>query len=315
MEIQKESKLKIEVIELQDLIQSIWVGKWFILIVTFAFVLVSTFYARSIPDQYTSTAILTPASESSSSSLSNLAGQFGGLASLAGVNIGGGGGGKTAIAMHLLTSWGFLDQFVRNNDLAIEVFASRGWDKMANDLIIDSSLYDTKSKTWLIKNAGADSDHEVLGPSSWALYGKIKSRINISQDINSGFISLSAEHFSPYIAKKWVDLLVSSINEYIQLRERQEALDSIEYLKKQIKNTEISEMRTIFYQLIEEQTKTLMLAEISGEYVFKTLSPARVSEVKAKPKRPLIVVLGGFIGLMLSIMLVLFRYFTKSINK
>jgi capsular polysaccharide biosynthesis protein len=301
-----------DVIELQDLFQAVWSGKWFVLVITSLFLVFSTFYARSIPDQYRSAAILTPTSSSGGSSLSGLAGQFGGLASLAGVNINpGSGGGKTAIAMELLTTWGFLDGFVKSNQLEVEVFAAEGWDRKANKLIIDNTLYDVNAKSWLISTTNTETGSEELGPSSWALYGKIKNRINISQDINTGFISLSVEHFSPFTAKKWVDLLVSSINENIQLRDRTEALESIEYLKTQIGKTAISEMKTIFYQLIEEQTKTLMLAEISGEYVFKTLSPARVSEAKAKPKRSLIVVLGGFIGLMLSIMLVLVRYFTK----
>ena len=62
--------------------------------------------------------------------------------------------------------------------------------------------------------------------------------------------------------------------------------------------------------MIEEQTKTLMLAEVSDEYVFKTISPAKVSEEKAKPKpkRALIVMLGG----MLAVIIVLIRHFKKS---
>ncbi len=67
-------------------------------------------------------------------------------------------------------------------------------------------------------------------------------------------------------------------------------------------------MQTVFYKLIEEQTKTQMLAEVNQEYVFKTLDPAVVPEEKAKPKRALMVVLGGILGGMLGIMLVLARH-------
>jgi uncharacterized protein involved in exopolysaccharide biosynthesis len=67
----------------------------------------------------------------------------------------------------------------------------------------------------------------------------------------------------------------------------------------------------VFYQLIEEQTKTLMLAEVSGEYVFKTISEAKVAEEKSKPKRALISILGAFLGGMLSLVVVLIRHFTK----
>jgi hypothetical protein len=70
-------------------------------------------------------------------------------------------------------------------------------------------------------------------------------------------------------------------------------------------------MQTVFYQLIEEQTKTIMLAEVSKEYVLKTIDPANAPEEKAKPKRALIVVLGTMLGGILSVLFVLIRYFTK----
>jgi uncharacterized protein involved in exopolysaccharide biosynthesis len=47
---------------------------------------------------------------------------------------------------------------------------------------------------------------------------------------------------------------------------------------------------------------------VNQEYVFKTLDPAVVPEEKAKPKRALIVVLGGILGGMLGVMLVLLRH-------
>jgi LPS O-antigen subunit length determinant protein (WzzB/FepE family) len=72
-------------------------------------------------------------------------------------------------------------------------------------------------------------------------------------------------------------------------------------------------MQTVFYQLIEEQTKTIMLAEVSKEYVLRTIDPANAPDDKAKPKRALIVVLGAMLGGMLSVLIVLVRYFsTKS---
>ncbi|MDQ7050414.1 MAG: GNVR domain-containing protein [Enterobacterales bacterium] len=54
-----------------------------------------------------------------------------------------------------------------------------------------------------------------------------------------------------------------------------------------------------------------MLAEVSDEYVFKTLSPAKVAEEKSKPKRALIAILGFMLGGMLSVIIVLVRHFRK----
>jgi LPS O-antigen subunit length determinant protein (WzzB/FepE family) len=71
-------------------------------------------------------------------------------------------------------------------------------------------------------------------------------------------------------------------------------------------------METVFYQLIEEQTKNMMLTKVSAEYVLKTIDPAQVPEKKSGPKRALIVVLGTILGIILSIIVVLIRYFTKN---
>ena len=52
-----------------------------------------------------------------------------------------------------------------------------------------------------------------------------------------------------------------------------EAEQAITYLNKQIENTSLAELRNVFFRLIEEQTKTIMLANVSQEYLLKTLDP------------------------------------------
>ncbi len=287
-------------IDLRESWQVMWQGKWLILSITLMFSVASIIYARSIPDEYEATAILVSASASSSSSLTKLGGQFGGFASLAGINLRG-GGDKAAIAIELMKTWGFLEAFVKNNDLEVEVFAVKGWDKNDNKLLINNDLFDEKTLSWL------KGDGESY-PTSWMLFEKIKNRINIKEDKSTGLISLTVEHYSPHVAKKWVELLIRAINEHIQLQDRKEALNSMEYLRDQAANTRVAEMRTVFYQLIEEQAKTLMLAEISREYVFKTLSPARAAEMKSKPRRTLIVMVGVIVGVMFAMLIVVFRY-------
>jgi len=287
------------------------VGKWLIIAITILFTIGSVLYALSVPDEYKSTVLLAPASSSSSSSLSKLAGQFGGLASLAGINLGGAGSSedKTVIAMQIIKTWGFLDKFIRDNYIEVEVFAAKGWNRTNNQLLIDSDLYDEINKKWVREFNIAKG--QKAEPSSWELFEAIKNRISISQDKDSGLISLSVEFYSPTHAKKWADDLVKSINQHIQKKDREEATKSIEYLNNKIKETNITDMQSVFYQLIEEQTKTLMLAEVSEEYIFKTLSPARVAEEKSKPKRALIAVLGVLLGGMLSVIIVIVRHFRK----
>jgi len=116
------------------------------------------------------------------------------------------------------------------------------------------------------------------------------------------------------IAKEWVDKLVKAINSHIQEKDREEAIKSIEYLNNKIKETNITDMQSVFYQLIEEQTKTLMLAEVSEEYVFKTISPAKIAEEESKPNRLLISIIGVLLGVFVSVLIVLVRFRQTNIN-
>ena len=75
-------------IDLGELWNVIWAGKWIIVGVTFIFALASVFLALNLPNIYRSEVLLSPAEDNSGGGLAGLAGQFGGLASLAGVNLG-----------------------------------------------------------------------------------------------------------------------------------------------------------------------------------------------------------------------------------
>ncbi len=298
-------------IDLKELWNAIWSGKLQIIVITAIFAIASVIYALSIPDEYKSTALLAPASSGSSSSLSKLAGQFGGLASLAGINLGGGATeDKTVVAMEIIKTWGFLETFIKENNLEVEAFAAKGWNRANNQLLIDPELYAESTQQWVRKFDAAKG--KQAEPSSWELFKCIKDKISINQDKASGLIRLSIEHYSPVIAKQWVDKLIKAINRHIQKQDREEAVKSIAYLNTKIKETNIADMQSVFYQLIEEQTKTLMLTEVSDEYVFKTLSEAKVAEENSKPKRALIVVLGILLGGMLMLLVVLIQYFRKN---
>lgn len=298
-------------IDLRELARAVWQGKWLIVIVTTIFFVCSVFYALSISDEYKSTVLLAPASSSGGSALSKLAGQYGGLASLAGINLGGGGGdGKVSVAMEIIKTWGFLEEFIEINQMKVAIFAAEGWNRTSNKLVINSELYDEENNQWVRELNSAKG--QQVEPSSWELYKKLKDRISISQDKASGLISLTVEYYSPKLAQQWVTLLVKAINANLQKRDREDAAKSIEYLQNKIRETNVSDMQTVFYQLIEEQTKALMLAEVSEEYVFKTISSARVAEEKSKPKRAIIVILGFMLGGMLSVLIVLIRYFMRN---
>ena len=296
-------------IDLAELWRAIWAGKFIIIAITFVFAVASVFYALSKPDIYKASVLLSPvSSKGGSGGLGALAGQFGGLASLAGINLSGGGGDQTSIALATLESRSFIENFIKKHDLLVPLMAAKKWDKTSDSLILNEELYDENAQKW-IREVKPPQTPE---PTSWEAYKQLSGLLSISQDKENSLVTIELGFYSPTLAKKWLILLVKEINEFSRKQEKEETEASINYLKNELKNIQVSNMETVFYQLIEEQTKTMMLAQVKKEYVFKTIDPAQVPDRKDGPKRALIVVLGAMLGGILSVLIVLIRYFTKS---
>ena len=200
-----------------------------------------------------------------------------------------------------MQSWSFIEEFIKTNNLAAEIFAADGWDRETNQLSYDSSLYDSQQKQW-VRNPPAG---KTIEPTGWELYKEFSEHLTVTTDKTTGMISVSIEHYSPILAQQWVNLYITTINNYMRSRKLQQANSNIEYLEAQIEKTAIAGMKEVFYQVIEEQIKNKMLAEASPEYAFVTVNPAMVPEEKSTPKRALICVLAVLLGAMLSIFAVL----------
>ena len=93
-----------------------------------------------------------------------------------------------------------------------------------------------------------------------------------------------------------------------------EAVESIKYLNKALNDTPLNEMKKVFYQLIEQQEQTKMLASVREQYVLKTIDPAVVAEIKDSPGRPIICIIALMLGFILSTLFVLTRYFLKVVK-
>ncbi|MDT3306374.1 Wzz/FepE/Etk N-terminal domain-containing protein [Shewanella vaxholmensis] len=295
-------------IDLRELFSVIWQGKWIIIFITAVFAIGSVIFAIMQPNIYKSEALLAPASEEQSGGLSGLASQFGGLASLAGVNLGGKGGiDKTQMAIEVMKSRQFTSDFIKKHNVLPDLIAAKKWDRNSDKLIYDPELYNGQTKTW-VREAKAPFKSE---PSMQEAYKVFSKMIAVNKAKETGMVTISVEHLSPAVAQQWVAWLIQDINKVMKDRDVAEANRSSEFLNKQIALTNVADIRTILYKLVEEQAKTIMFAEVRDEYVFKTIDPALVPEEKAKPKRALICALVTLLGGMLGVMFVLVRHFIR----
>ena len=283
-------------IDLFELLQTLWRGKWLIVAVTFLFAVAGVIYALSLPNIYQAQALLAPVKQEEGPRVN---GQLGALAGLAGVNLGGSVGNQAVMAKEILRSRSFIGDFIDRHQLAPQLAAVSGWNAATGEWIYDAEKYDLQTDQW-----HTDKDGKSFLPTEWELVKGFRKILAISDSKDTGMVTISIKSRNPEAARDWVAWLVRDVNETMRQRDITEAQRRIEYLEDKIDETSISRMQQVFFELIENETRTVMLANVQPEYVFTTVDPPVIPEEKSEPKRALICVLATFAGGMIAVMLV-----------
>lgn len=300
-----------EEVDFRELCRYVWSKKHWIILVAGLFAVISVIIAISLPNKYTSEALVVPAENKAEGGVSALASQFGGLASLAGINVGSSSSTSSDLAFEIIQSRKFIGEFITKRDILVELMAVDKWEQSSNTLVLDPELYDAEKREWVRKVKFPKKPKPSIQEATKAF----KKAFDIKKDDDTGLITISIEHLSPIVAKKWVDYLVEDINSEMKERDVSEAGKSMQFLTLQIEKTSVAEIKSVLFDLIEEQTKTIMFSEIRDEYVFKTVDPAIVPEEKSQPRRALICIALTFLGLTGAILFFIVRYFFKSNSK
>jgi len=293
-------------IDLRELFAALWRGKWIIILFTIVFAAGGVFYALSKPDIYQSSVLLAPTQDEGGAR--GLSGQLGGLASLAGISLGGGGANQTTMAKAVLQSRAFLAGFIHRHNLSIPLMATKAWDMENEKWVINREVYNSETGEWLTNEQG-----ESLKPTDWDMVKTFKGGyLSLTNDEETGMVTLNIKSQSPPVAKEWAEKLVHDINEHMREQDVKEAEARIAFLEGKLQETNIAGMQQVFYQLIESETRTVMLANAQQEYVFKTIEPAVAPQEKSEPKRALIAIVATMLGGMLGVFTVFVIAFIRS---
>ncbi len=289
------SNQKNDEIDINLALSSIWSEKISIAFITFVFSIVTLTYSLILEDIYKSNIVIAPVNDGSSvtSSLEN----YSSIANLAGLSLSAPSGQKKSLeAIEIIGSLGFFESNILPNIFLPDLMAVEKWNKDNNELIYDNQIYDIKLKKWTIDNEPYGAE-----PTAQKAYKKFEENISITHDIAKGFYRISIKHQSPYIAKEWLELIIKEINLDLKEKDKKEALLAIEYLTTQISSTNLSEIKNSLSNLIQNEIRKLTLIEANDEYVFKTLDPAFVPEIKSEPNRKFILIFGTIIGMLAGI--------------
>ena len=280
-----------------ELLLYFWKRKLIIIILSTVGFLSSFIYSIQLESIYTAEAVLIPNSQSNN--MTDIASRLSGFGAFSafGGNIS--RSNKSSIAVPIMESRSFFSSNFYDEYLP-HIYAVKSWDKEENILIYDENLYDKETDKWLIKKPTVQQSHGYF----LDLY-TLESK-------DDGTLSFKVNHFSPYIAKLLLEKILENLNRNIGQSDITKTKMAIDFLLERRSETNLVGMREVIAKMIEEQTKVLMLANISNDYVFSIIDPAVISESPSGPNRKIINLFGLILGFFISISyLMISRFFFK----
>lgn len=277
-----------DTIRLGDLLRTVNAQRSLIIAITVASTVLATVLAFVMTPVYRSTALLVPVSqEQENRGLSAIAGQFGGLAQLAGLNLSGSSSSKVE-AIALLKSRGFTEQFIQSENLLPILFEGK---------------WDAGQENW----KSDDPDEIPTLNDGYRLFDRQVRQV--TEDRKTSLVTLAIVWKDRELAARWTQLLVERVNQSMRERAIEESQRSLNYLNQELLKTEAAEVRQAIYRLIENQIKTIMWANVRDQYSFRVLDPPAVADKDdpVRPRRALMIVVGFLVGGFTSLIVVYIR--------
>jgi uncharacterized protein involved in exopolysaccharide biosynthesis len=238
-------------------------------------------YALLAQKIYKSDVVIYPVDHrtSAGSAGSLLSGQIGGLASFAGISLGGDSG--KAVALATLSSRVLIEGMISDEGL-LPILFSKKWD--------------AEHKSWK-KSSFSQADPTLL--DGYTLFKK--HILKIDEDKKTSLVTITVAWKSPELAAHWANELVRRTNEQLRKQALQETDHNLAYLQGQAQQTSVVTLQQSIYTLMEDQLKKAMVAKGDEQYAFKVVDPAVVPEKKSWPQRALILVLGFLMGSIIAV--------------
>ncbi len=273
-----ESNLHNDEIDLVELIGYLWSKKVFIVCFSGFFSVIAIIYSLMVTPLWDVSGTVR---ETTVQNQMQIPSSIGAAASLFGVDL---GGQQANSNLPFLQSRAIVENFILENELLPILFEG-----------MDEDAFAELSQDQLIYSAVTMFLAEVL---------------TINQDLTSGLIEVVIRWKDPEIAYQWNLGLIDLANREIRENDLRLAENFYSYLNSELGATNSVELRQSIASMIEAQMQTIMLANADAEYAFSYIDPPRVPNIRAYPRRSLMVILSFIASLFVSVIgLLVFRAF------
>ncbi len=262
----------------------------FVLVATFATGVAFAAVSYLITPIYRGASVLIPA-QRQGGGIGAALGSLGGLASLVGIDIGGSMGAQSEEALAVLQSRQFLQDFIQQHQLMPELF----------------------EKLWL-KDQRAWSVPAEDVPTPGRAVKAFRKILFVEEDKKTGLVTVAVEWRDQRLAADWSNALVADLNREMRRRTVQRTDAYLKYLRDELVHTDTVATHEAISRLIEAQINQRMLANVTSEYVFRTVDKALAPEIRdrVRPNRPMWALAGLLVGLLLGAFTVLGRRIVAS---
>lgn len=234
----------------------------------------------STPIYRASVTVIPVSAQETGGALARIAGQFGGLAGLAGIGLPTGDVRNEAVA--LLKSQAFAEQMIVDEAMMAALFPEK-WDAETGD--------------W---RAMAPRDVPTLW-DAWLLFDK-KMR-SVIEDRERGLVTVRMEFSDRELAAHWANTIVERINRQMREQKLADIDRSLDYLRVELAQADLVELRQAIAKVMEAQVNERMIAYTRADYAFRVLDPARAPDPDRPvfPNKALIIVISTVAGALLGL--------------
>jgi len=244
---------------------------WWVLLGAVAGLTLSAAYAFLVAVPiYSAETLIAPREPNISSGSGGLGQQFGGLASLAGINLNF-KGASAAERVATLSSRTVARDVVQKDDL-LPILFSGGRGKLFGILQRQPPTLDDTVDYFM------------------------RSVRHISVDDKTGLVTVAVRWRDPVLAAKWANDLVLATNRKLQTAAIAEASANIEFLKNESSRATLDSLRQAIVSLLEANLNQKMSASVQANYAFKQIDPAEPPQPNQFVSPQIVVILpSGFI--------------------